>query len=108
MSVLDPRNHPFEEIPDERAGYRNYRFHTVDRRWRLLTIEATEREPGYSMIICEEHAAPWSRNNHMVVDGVISVAAAVVIISRVFTGYTVGFENGYQQNRADVRKVLGV
>lgn len=107
--MSDPlHNHPFEEVPDTREGYRTFKFETQERRWRLMTCEDVVSKENHSMIICDDDSVLWKRNNHLVLDGIISVPAAVNIIARAFYSYKVGYEAGYLQNRADVRKVLGV
>lgn len=107
--MSDPlHNHPFEEVPDAREGYRTFKFETQDRRWRLMTCEDRVSKENHSMIICNDDSVPWNRYRHLVLDGIISVPTAVAIIARAFYSYKVGYEAGYAQNRADVRKVLGV
>ncbi len=107
--MFDPlHNHPFEEVPDPREGYRTFKFETQERRWRLMTCEDRVSKENHSMIICDEGSVLWKRDRHLVLDGIISVPAAVSIIARAFYSYKVGYEAGYLQNRADVRKVLGV
>lgn len=101
---------PFEEIPDERKGYRVFVFQTLERDWKLMTVDRAHDTDGYSsMIVAMTDGVPgWQRHNHLVLDVVISVDDAAAIITRTLMAYERGRSTGSQERAAEIRRALGV
>lgn len=91
-------------------GWVRHLFATEGREWSLLTIDDPFREPPFSYLSPKDDrkAQPWPSYHIEKFDGILTVAAAVLIITRVSIAYRQGIEQGKLVAKAEFREAIGL
>lgn len=91
-------------------GWVRFLFETQGRPWSLLTIDNPDREPPFSYLSPKDNvrANPWPHYHIDKFDGILSVEAAVLVISRIYTAYSHGIDQGQVEAKAAFRKAIGL
>jgi len=102
-----PTPHPFELQGQSHSGWTRKHFEHIGRPWALLTIEQPDDVRSQVWPLDGDKRQPWPSWHIMSVDVILSVDAAVAVITTVYRAHTEGLLQGSKDAKAEIRRVLG-
>ena len=107
MSV--PERYRLAAVPDDRPGTKVFTFNSHGSQWRVTQIARGGIDKDERTLFTSITAHPlWPTHNILALDGIVSPAALIDILDRMFTTAAMAHAEGSAERAAEIRKALGL